>query len=107
MVVPCFVRRKRVRTSCCALYASVLIEVNKCFDYSEKSQYHHHNLPNPVVGSSTKSKIGLVSSSDANDKRFFSPPDIVFPFTVSPIRVLQQSNKPTLASVDFTNAFFS
>lgn len=72
-----------------------------------RTHWHAYSSPNPVVGSSTNSKTGLVNSSAANDSRFFSPPDMVFPFIVSPIRVWQQSNRLTFDNVDFTNALFS
>lgn len=84
IVVPCFANRTRMVVSCCALYAS-----------------------NPVVGSSQNSKTGFVSNSAAKDNRFFSPPDNALPLSVSPIRVLTHCNKPTLASVEFTNELFS
>lgn len=66
-----------------------------------------NDLPSPVVGSSQKRSTGFVSSSEAKDNRFFSPPDSALPLSVSPIRVCIHCNKPTLASVEFTKELLS
>lgn len=106
--------------NCCSLFGQIQKNVHQLlrtvricqkFDsvkslFCEKIEFYIH-LPRPVVGSSQKSKTGFVSSSDANDNRFFSPPDNAFPLSVSPMRVLMQCNKPTFDSVLFTRAFFS
>lgn len=64
-------------------------------------------LPSPVVGSSQNNKAGSVSSSVANDKRFFSPPDNALDLFISPIRVSLQLSKPTFSRIDRINLFFS
>lgn len=63
--------------------------------------------PNPVVGSSQNNNGGFVSNSLANESRFFSPPDSVFPLCVCPIRVSMHAVKPSLTRSSCTNLIFS
>lgn len=50
-------------------------------------KWNLNRLPNPVVGSSQNKMVGLIRSSVAKAKRFFSPPDNIFPLSESPIIV--------------------
>lgn len=77
------------------------------FEGEKKLNYQKNHSPSPVVGSSQKRRTGFVSSSAANDNRFFSPPDNALHLSVSPIRVLTHCNKPTFASVELTSELFS
>lgn len=56
------------------------------------------NESRPVVGSSQKSSVGSVSSSEANASRFFSPPDNTFSCPMAPMRVSDLSARPSVLS---------
>lgn len=116
IVVPCLAKRRRMPTSCWARKASensfkisfvriiTSLKWRKC---AQESYENERISPSPVVGSSQNNSIGFVSSSDANDNLFFSPPDNALPLSVSPIRVLMQFNKLTFANVECTKLYFS